>query len=230
MYCVYLITNTVNEKVYVGQTITTPEQRLKGHIYGRKKQDYFHAAIRKHGSVAFVVQELGRYETREELNTAEKLWIILAGSHVGEVGYNSTFGGDFGAEPTSETRKKIGEASRKRRHTPETRLKMSEAHSGEKNHLFGLPKEQQPWFGRELTEEHKQNCSAARTSWWERKRAEGFDFDAYRMKISVAQRERQAKQKAEGKKRAPISEEGKANIKAAQLVRRAREAEQRASN
>jgi group I intron endonuclease len=184
MHYVYLITNLVNGKLYVGQTLLTPEQRLREHIYSKLKQDYFHAAIRKHGKDAFIVEELGRFETQEATNEAEKFWIERFNTCNRTLGYNTTYGGDYGGIPNEETRAKIGLASKGRTHSPETRQKMSEAHAGEKNHLFGLPPEQQPWFGKKLSEEHKKHCSEARKAWWERKRAEGYDFSAYGRKMS----------------------------------------------
>jgi hypothetical protein len=76
-----------------------------------------------------VVQELGRYNTLEETNNAESLWILLLRSFDNSIGYNTTFGGQNGGKPTEETRAKIGAASAEREHGPETRKKMRQAHA-----------------------------------------------------------------------------------------------------
>jgi group I intron endonuclease len=181
MFTLYLITNTVNNKVYIGQTTKTAEERLQYHLWSANKRDYCHYAVRKYGKKAFVTQTLAEFETQEEVNEAEKAWIVRLGSHKREVGYNSTLGGDYGQVPNDDTRKKIGNASRGRTHSPETRTKMSEAHSGQKNHFYGkkhepeaieamrqklresLGGENNPWFGKTLSPEHRAKISQSKT-------------------------------------------------------------------
>lgn len=184
MYTVYVVTNIVNGKYYVGQTTMTGIERWKEHYWSSNKKDYFHYAIKKYGKENFEVEEVAVFETREEVNNAEKLWILLTKSYDKKIGYNSTMGGEYGAIPNEETRVKIGNGRRGKLHTEETRKKMSEAHTGSKNHLYGLPPSQQPWFGKKLSDEHKAKCSQARKDWWARKRAENYDFEAYRDRIS----------------------------------------------
>lgn len=128
MFYIYLITNKVNGKIYVGQTESTIEERFKNHVWSREKQDYFHAAIRKCGKDAFVVQELGQYETLEETNNAESLWILLLRSFDNSIGYNTTFGGQNGGKPTEETKAKIGAVSRSWVRSGGTKEKMRQAH------------------------------------------------------------------------------------------------------
>ena len=53
---IYKITNLVNGKSYVGQTIRTIEERWKQHIKdskGNKDDFYLHRAIRKYGKENF---------------------------------------------------------------------------------------------------------------------------------------------------------------------------------
>jgi group I intron endonuclease len=128
MYYIYLVTNKVNGKIYVGQTGLTIEERFKSHIWSRNKDDHFHAAIRKYGEDAFVIQELGKFESLEEANNAESLWIISLRSYDSKIGYNTKFGGENGGAPTEETRIKIGLASSQRVHAAETREKMRNSH------------------------------------------------------------------------------------------------------
>lgn len=128
MFYIYLITNKLNGKIYVGQTESTVEERFKGHFWSRKKQDHFHAALRKYGRDAFVVQELGKYSTLEETNTAESLWVLVLRSYDPSIGYNTTFGGQNGGKPTDETKAKIGLASSQRTHDQSTRSQMRQAH------------------------------------------------------------------------------------------------------
>ena len=51
---IYKVTNDVNDKVYIGQTIRTVEQRFNQHIKDSKKRDcYFHRAMNKYGCEHF---------------------------------------------------------------------------------------------------------------------------------------------------------------------------------
>lgn len=180
MFTLYVVTNLANGKYYVGQTNKTGAERWKDHCWGANKRDYFHYAISKHGKQNFVVEDIATFETREEVSQAEKLWILATGSYDRTIGYNSTFGGEYGAIPNEETRAKIGAFSSTRVHSPETRQKMSESHSGDKNHFFG--KKHDPdtiqamieklkvshsgegnyWFGKTFSPEHRANLSAVR--------------------------------------------------------------------
>ena len=180
MFYIYLVTCLANEKIYVGQTELTPEQRLVNHFYSRKKNDYFHAAIRKHGKESFVVQEIAQWETQEETDTSETLWISLLGSCDREIGYNTTYGGRYGGKPNEAARIKIGLASSQRTHSPETKEGMSKNRVGEHNSFYGkkhkpesieimkeklrisLGGENNPWFGKTLTQEHRSNISKSK--------------------------------------------------------------------
>ena len=85
---IYLITNTINKKKYVGKT-TNLQRRWYRHCkaaeYGSKT--HFHKAIRKYGAEVFKVELLdGAYS-----NEAEIMWIDCVGPE-----YNMTKGGDGG--------------------------------------------------------------------------------------------------------------------------------------
>lgn len=95
---IYKITNQINQKCYIGQTIKSASIRWKEHqqhAFGSHKNDQdkaLYRAIRKYGLENFtfeVVQD--GIETYEELDKAEIYWIHYFNSFVN--GYNSTFGG-----------------------------------------------------------------------------------------------------------------------------------------
>ena len=47
---IYKITNTINNKIYIGKTTRTVEKRYKDHLYSSKKSNcYLHIAMRKYG-------------------------------------------------------------------------------------------------------------------------------------------------------------------------------------
>jgi len=108
---VYLITNRINGKVYVGKTTLSLEQRWKQHLdnakYGR--DFYFYNAIRKYGSSAFELQVVAQTETSEDLAQLEMQIIQQYQSFNRDKGYNSTLGGE-GEVPNAVTRLKMSEA------------------------------------------------------------------------------------------------------------------------
>lgn len=95
---IYKITNKINNKCYIGQTIKSGEERWKEHqqhAYGSHSNDInktLYQAIRKYGIENFtfdIIQD--NIETVEQLDKAEIYWIDYYNSFV--KGYNETFGG-----------------------------------------------------------------------------------------------------------------------------------------
>lgn len=113
---VYLITNKVNGKVYVGKTTKTVEERWRWHVhYARQGYDLLLSrAIRKHGPENFFIEELCRVELEDELNSLERFHIARLSSYLTDNGYNSTAGGDGLSDPTGEIRQRIGQKLRGR--------------------------------------------------------------------------------------------------------------------
>lgn len=75
---IYIIRNTVNEKVYIGQTIQTVERRFKGHLSGdpRRHNQAILWAMEKLGRENFYVETLATgIETVEELDALEEKYI-----------------------------------------------------------------------------------------------------------------------------------------------------------
>ena len=90
---IYIIRNTINDKVYVGQTTQTIGIRFTNHkMASRTEEDTkFYRAIRKHGEDKFYPELLEEVEI-ENLNDRERYWIKYYDSYYN--GYNSTLGGD----------------------------------------------------------------------------------------------------------------------------------------
>lgn len=111
---VYLVTNTVNCKVYVGQT-TRPTVRWGEHWYGshnnpRSRLQY---SIRKYGKSNFHFAIVAEAESQDQLDHLERLWIICLNTLDKRHGYNLTSGGEHFTH-TAETRAKIAAAGRGR--------------------------------------------------------------------------------------------------------------------
>lgn len=104
---VYVITNIVNGKRYVGQTISSIKSRWRQHKHEAKSGSRYaiHAAIRKYGPENFTITCLERINGgKPELNFAERKH-IAENQSLSPFGYNLTEGGE-GVDFTPEVRAK----------------------------------------------------------------------------------------------------------------------------
>ena len=129
----YVITNLVNGKQYVGIAVDF-ERRCREHISGHGSKIVCQA-IQKYGidNLTFEVW----YEGDEQWIKALEHRAILALGTCAPSGYNLTFGGEgsLGWRASEETRRKMSEAHKGKRlgsHSEETRRKISEARKGKK--------------------------------------------------------------------------------------------------
>lgn len=98
--CVYLLTNSVNGKVYVGKASDLKE-RWSQHRYEARKlrgrrthTSPIHLAINKYGEDAFSVEPIEWCATHDDAYAAEEFWIEWYRSFDGRWGYNASRGGE----------------------------------------------------------------------------------------------------------------------------------------
>lgn len=128
---IYQIKNNFNGMRYIGQTTRTLKYRWDRHCrYNPKRHSYISNAIQKYGKENFIIEEIDSASSIEELNAKEEFWIKFLDT-MSPNGYNLVSGGENYF--TSE----------------ETRKKRSESLKGENN----------PMFGKKLSEEHKKKIS-----------------------------------------------------------------------
>lgn len=146
---VYLITNLITGRFYIGQTRRTVAYRWSVHKSEAKLRPgcYLHKSIRKYGFAAFEVQTVATARDRDELMRLERAWILATGSARREIGYNLTFGGD-GNIRTAETTEKITAAKRGHPLTAEHKAKLSKAFKGRKQSPEWIAKRFQNMRGR----------------------------------------------------------------------------------
>jgi group I intron endonuclease len=122
---IYLITNNVNGKQYVGQTVQTLPQRWSRHGYGAQP---IARAIRKYGKVSFSIKELERCDSQEQLDERETYWARTLGTF-SQKGYNLRTGKGRGVA-SPEVGRKISAANKGRKFSKTHRLNLRKSHLG----------------------------------------------------------------------------------------------------
>lgn len=158
-YCVYMHTNKINNKVYIGQTCQQPPEKRWGLSgWGYKTNKYFWKAIQKYGFDNFEHIIFADELTKEEANKMEMMLIRFYETRDPNKGYNLTDGGEgnVGYHPSPETLSKLSAALRNP--SEETRRKMSEAKKGKPGNRRGVKFSEEERM--KMREQHKdaQKC------------------------------------------------------------------------
>lgn len=142
---IYCITNKINNKKYVGQTISLKERWQKHILYGTKSYNYksksfaIHSAIHKYGLENFILEILDKCDNLNQSNEKEEFYVAKLNT-LAPNGYNLLPGGN-NRTLSEETKKKISET-----------LKITGYFIGKKGSLH-------PNFGTTLSVERKTNLS-----------------------------------------------------------------------
>jgi hypothetical protein len=122
---VYITTNLINNKKYVGDhstnNIENDNYLGSGRLFSKK--------IKEYGKQNFKREILEFFDTKQEAFDAQEKYIKLYETHISQHGYNINYKGGyrFSGPISDETRKKIGKASTNRirkPHSNECKLKM----------------------------------------------------------------------------------------------------------
>jgi group I intron endonuclease len=160
---IYLVSNKLNGKQYVGQTINPERQIGHGRILRK--------AYKLHGKDNFSYEPICTGITsRTTLNAVERFWIAVADTVVPK-GYNIELGGSEGSTWTEERRRKHSLALTGRIHTRPLGSK-----SGMKGKKFpedakrklaeALKGRVSPNWGRKASEETKAKMTASQKAYW----------------------------------------------------------------
>jgi group I intron endonuclease len=170
--CIYVITNTVNGKQYVGQTTRTLEERWQKHVsyafHSEPRSPRLASAIKHYGPEAFGVSVLEWCDSRDALDAAEKHWIGTLGT-LHPSGYNLQGGGQGpgykgvkGRTFSPEHRAKIAANRKGKKASPEAKAKMSAAQRGRKASPETIERMRLAQTGRTQSAETRAKLSALR--------------------------------------------------------------------
>jgi group I intron endonuclease len=177
-YCtIYIIKNTINDKVYIGQTWHKIERRFASHKRGNGNgsKTKIHRALVKYGTNNFYIEEICKCETQELADDLEKKYIKEYDSM--KKGYNTDSGGNAGKFYTREYNEARSYIMKGRKHTEEAKLKMSKAKIGNKSGLGTKRSEESKLkmskamtgnkngLGKKMSEESKAKLFAARKAY-----------------------------------------------------------------
>ena len=172
-YILYIHT-CPNNKKYIGITSKeNPNERWKnGKAYRTNK--HFTSAILKYGWNNIKHEIVYSNLTKDEAELKEIELIKKYNANKRQFGYNIENGGSLNKEISEETRLKLIEAGKKRKHSEKTKEKMKKSHSGENNY----------WYGKHLPKETKEKLSELK-----KKKVEQFSLDGRYIKTFNSMKE-----------------------------------------
>lgn len=107
-YYIYMITNNINNKRYIGQRIYRGDDINKDNYMGSGR--LLKLAQKKYGMSNFSKQVIEYCDDAESLDEAEIWWIKAYDAQNNPMFYNLAYGGQGNSRPTDETKQKMAES------------------------------------------------------------------------------------------------------------------------
>ena len=126
---IYKITNKINGKVYIGQTIQNGgfNRRYRNNLEKNTHNEHLKNSIKKYGIDNFTIcTEFDIAFSKDELDIKEDIWINFYNSTNTKYGYNNKTGGSKG-RPSEEANKKNSESHKGKHVNDETKMKIRES-------------------------------------------------------------------------------------------------------
>ena len=125
-YTIYRITNTINEKIYLGKHQT---KNINDYYFGSGIA--LKNAIKKHGKKHFIKEILHVFDNEEDMNAKERELIteeFVSRTDTYNLGVGGEGGPHFkGLTHSKATKEKISKMAKRRTHSKETKEKISNA-------------------------------------------------------------------------------------------------------
>lgn len=117
MHTIYMITNKINGKKYIGYTSKeNPYHRYIEHVSAAKGKNYqkqnIHKAIRKYGAENFEFSIIYQNECKDLVFKKMEHQLIIEHNTLGPYGYNMARGGGGSGEISADTRQKMSDAKK----------------------------------------------------------------------------------------------------------------------
>jgi group I intron endonuclease len=160
---IYKITNLINEKVYIGQSINIEKRFISyKNLRNCKRQKKIYASLNFYG-IENHTFEIIKECCIKELNYYERHYQEYY-NVLGDLGLNLKYTktNDKSGSLSDETRKKISEFQKGRKHSEETKEKMSQSQKGKIFSEDTRKKLSESATGRKLTEETRKKLSEKR--------------------------------------------------------------------
>ena len=133
---IYILTNRVNGKQYVGQSVDL-HKRVQKHLSFTKGCPAIRGALQKYGRSVFDVQLIPYPAISSDALNAVERWHIARLDTLAPKGYNLRAGGEGGGSPSEVTRQKLRVANLGKTLSTTHREALRLANTGENNPNYG---------------------------------------------------------------------------------------------
>ncbi len=171
----YKITNKINGKVYIGQTILSFKRRCDTHKNKLRQGKHYNSHLQsswfEYGENNFIFEIIETsINCKNLLDEREQYWIKLYNSTNQEFGYNIESGGNENKMISQETRLKLSKAHKGRKYSSEINAKNSASKKGRVHSAETRAKISQSMKGKSPSPEHREKLSMTQTLVWERRK------------------------------------------------------------
>lgn len=157
---VYKITNTINNEVYIGQTIHDIEIRWRVHNSQHSGCTRLKEALNRYGKENFTIEVIETVGCIDRLNERENYYIEFYRS-LSPLGYNLKVGGN-NRRMSEETKKRISRGNTGKTRTQEVKDKLSRAKVGKKRSLSARKNLSEYNKNKKLSASWKENISKSK--------------------------------------------------------------------
>lgn len=175
---VYVITNTVNGKLYVGQHVGDDlnwywNHNIRAALRGSGNKTFLYRAIRKYGPEIFTIESIANPIDKHSMDKLEIAFISTLMTQDPAIGYNITGGGGgrlgVSRPHTEEEKQKISKIMKGRKLSPEWKKKIGDSQRGKKltdAHRVALSAGQTGKPKKERSSEHCAKIRENKRLWW----------------------------------------------------------------